>query len=180
MTQGTVRRIATFFAILFIISAAAQAQTPMSKEAPAITSAWQIAQQVGSSKAMLFVVTLGRTQRKQACRVKSFTLDKLVCSATIGRSRTYLPQQIVAIILPGDENLKLKLWLGLNCGVAAASWGTVVLAATCPPCAVGTGVAALLLFGAAGAILVGDDQPESLLYLAPGQRLTGKLSHLNY
>jgi len=50
-----------------------------------------------------------------------------------------------------------------------------MLAAPCPACAVVTGIVALLLFGAAGAILVGDNQPDRLLYLAPGQQLTGKL-----
>ena len=96
-------------------------------------------------------------------------MDKLVCSRAIGGPRTYLPKQVVALILPGDSDLKLRLVLGLNGGLAAAIWGTVVLAASCPVCAVATGVVALLLFGAAGAVLMGDDQPDHVLYLAPGQ-----------
>ena len=111
----------------------------------------------------------------QTCHIQSFTIDKLVCSRAIGGSRTYLPQQIVALILPGDGALKLRLVLGFNGGLAAAILGTVVLVATCPVCAVAAGIAALFFFGAAGAVLIGDDQPNHLLYLAPGQQLSGKL-----
>jgi hypothetical protein len=32
-----------------------------------------------------------------------------------------------------------------------------------------------LIFDAAGAIAIGDDQPDRLLYLAPGQHLSSKL-----
>jgi len=46
--------------------------------------------------------------------------------------RTYLRQQIVGIVLSGDHGLKLRPLLGLNGGLAAAIWGTVVLAATLP------------------------------------------------
>ena len=68
--------------------------------------------------------------------------------------------------------------LGLNGGLGAAIWGAVVLAATCPVCAVATGIAAYFFFGAAGAILIGDDQPDRLLYLAPGQELSRKLGYV--
>jgi hypothetical protein len=133
---------------------------------------------VGSSKYKLLVVTVDQPHRRQACRIQSFTLDKLVCARAIGSPRTYLPQQVVALILPGDEGLRLPFVLGLNVGAGAAIWGTVVLAATCPARAVVTGIAALLILGAAGAVLMADDQPERLLYLAPGQQLTGTLGHV--
>jgi hypothetical protein len=115
---------------------------------------------------------------RQTCRVQSFTNDKLVCSRAIGGPRTHLPKQVAALILPGDGSLKLKLMLGLNGGSGAAIWGTVVLAAACPACAVATGVVALVLFCAAGAIGMGDDQPDRLLYLAPGQTLSRKLGYV--
>jgi hypothetical protein len=175
MPKQTIR-VLTLFALALVSTTVALAQSPTLPKAIATT--WEIAQQVGSTKGKLFVVTVDQPDRRQTCRVRSFTLDKLVCSRAIGGPRTYLPQQIVALILPGDGNLKLRLVLGFNAGLGAAIWGTVVLAATCPPCAVATGIAALLLFGAAGAILIGDDQPDSLLYLVPGQQLSGRLGHL--
>ena len=136
---------------------------------------WQVAQSVGPSKGKIFVVTLGQPERRQTCHIRSFTLDKLVCARAIGAPRTYLPRQVLALILPGDGGFKLRFVLLANGGLGAAIWGTVVLAATCPVCAAATGIAAFFFFGAAGAVLIGDDQPEHLLYLAPGQQLTGKL-----
>ena len=181
MNQLITRRILTLFALALVSATIVLAQSSTSKiEIPATPAynTWQIAQQIGSSKSKLFVVTRDQPQRRQTCRVRSFTMDRLVCSRAIGRPRTYVPQQIVALILPGDDGLKLRLVLGFNGGLGAAIWGTVVLAATCPACAVATGIAALLLFGAAGAVLIGDDRPDSLLYVAPGQQLTGKLRSL--
>jgi len=138
----------------------------------------QLAAALGSTKGKLFVVTVDQPQRLQVCHIQSFTLDKLVCSRPIGSPRVYLPQQILAVILPGDDDLKLRLVLGLNGGLGAAIWGTVVLAAACPACAVATGIAAFFFFGAAGAVLIGDDQPNRLLYLAPGQQLSPKLGYI--
>lgn len=177
MPQRIIRSILTLFAPALVSATIALAQSPISPEAPAITTSntWQVAQSVGFSKGKLFVVTLDQPHRRQTCRIQSFAMEKLVCSRAIGGPRTYLPQQVIALIIPGDDDLKLRLVLGLNGGLAAAIWGTVVLAATCPACAVVTGIVALLLLGAAGAVLIGDDQPDRLLYLAPGQQLTGKL-----
>jgi len=172
MPQRTIRSVLTLFALALVSANISMAQSSTSSEAPldSTHNDWQIAQSVGSSKGRLFVVTLDQPSRRQTCHIQSFTIDKLVCSRAIGGPRTYLPQQIVALILPGDGELKLRLLLGINGGLAAAIWGTVVLAATCPPCAVATGIVAFALFGADG-----DDQPDRLLYLAPGQQLTGKL-----
>jgi hypothetical protein len=179
MLQRAIRRILALFVIALVSATITLAQSPTSPETLTVPTrtgnTWQAAQLVGSSKGKLFVVTLDQPHRRQACRIQSFTLDKLVCSRAIGGPRTYLPQQVLALILAGDNGLKLRLVLGLNGGSAAAIWGTVVLAATCPACAVGTGIVALLLVGAAGAVLIGDDQPDRLLYLAQGQQLTGKL-----
>ena len=168
----------TLFLLALVFATTALAQSP-SPEGPATSSTWQSAQWAGSSMGRLFVVTLDQPHRRQTCRVRSFTLDKLVCSRAIGGPRTYLPQQVLALILPGDHGLKLRIVLGLNAALGTAIWGTVVFAATCPACAVATGIAAFLLFAAAGAILIGDGQPDRLLYLAPGQQLTGKLRFIH-
>lgn len=180
MTQQITRGILTLFAPALVSATFAFAQSSTSHEALIATTStasnsWQVTQSVGPSGGKLFVVTLDQPNRRQTCHIQSFAQDKLVCSRAIGSPRTYLPQQVVALILPGDNGLKLHLVLGLNGGSAAAIWGTVVLAATCPACAAATGVAALLLLGAAGAVLIGDDQPDRLLYLAPGQKLSARL-----
>ena len=182
MSQRSICRILFPFALSLASMTITLAQSPDSPETFAIpignssvVNDWQVAQQVGATKGKLLVVTQDQPQRRQACRIQSFTLEKLVCSRAFGGSRTYRPQQVLALILPGDEGMRLRVLLGLNGASAAAIWGTVVLAATCPACAAATGVAALLLLCAAGAIGFVDDQPERLLYLAPGQQLTGKL-----
>ncbi len=164
----------TLFLLALVSATTALAQSAL-PEGPATSSTWQSAQSAGSSMGKLFVVTLDQPRRRQTCRVRLFTLDKLVCSRSIGGPRTYVPQQVLALILPGDHGLKLRIVLALNAALGTAIWGTVVFAATCPACAVATGIAAFLLFAAAGAILIGDEQPDRLLYLAPGQQLTSKL-----
>jgi hypothetical protein len=181
MCQRTIRLIVTLFTLALASAGFALAQSSTSLEALKIpigktppANDWQIAQQVGSSKGKLLVVTLDQPQRRQACRIQAFTLEKLVCSRAIGGPRTYLPQQVVALILPGDGGYRLRAILELNGGLGAAIWGTVVLAATCPACAAATAFVAFVLFSFAGAISYTDDQPERLLYLAPGQQLSGK------
>jgi hypothetical protein len=177
MLHQAIRRVFAFTALTLVCTTIAFAQSSTSDAIPAgpTSNTWQFAQTVGISKHKIIVVTLDQPQRRQTCHIQTFTMEKLVCSRGIGSPRTYLRQQVLALILPGDMGLKIRLALGLNGGVAVAIWGTVALAAACPACAVATGIAALLLFGAAGAILIGDDQPERQLYLAPGQQLTGKL-----
>ena len=177
MNSRPIRRILTLFAGVLIAATAGHAQISPTLRDAAVSSdyAWLVAQSASSVKEKLIVVTVDSPNRRQTCRIQSFTPDKLVCSRGIGGSHAYLRQQVAALVLPGDGTLKLKLVLGLNGGIGAAIWGTVVLAAACPACAVGTGVVAFLLFCAGGAILYGDDQPDRLLYLAPGQQLSQKL-----
>jgi hypothetical protein len=180
MHQRTNRSILGLFALAVASAGVAVAQqSSTSTETLSIPdSTWQIAQSLGSTKGKLFVVTVDQPQRLQVCHIQSFTLDKLVCSRPIGSPRVYLPQQVLAVVLPGDDDLKLRLVLGFNGGLGVAIWGTVVLAAACPACAVATGIAAFFFFGAAGAVLIGDDQPNRLLYLAPGQQLSPKLGYI--
>ena len=175
MPPQTVRTF--LFLIFFVFASAAHAQSPALPEIATvpISNYSQIPQLGETAKRTLFVVTFDRPNRRQICRVKSYTAEKLVCSRAIGRPRTYPTQQILALIVPGDAGFKIRFVVGANVALGAAVWGTVVLAATCPPCAVATGIAALLIFGAAGAVLIGDDQPNQLLYLAPGQQLSDKL-----
>jgi hypothetical protein len=174
MSEKTIRGVLNLLLLCVICPIIALAQSPTSVHSPTISNSWQVAQSVASSSKKLIVFTPEQPNRRQTCRVQSFTLEKLVCSRAIGGPRTYLPSQIVALFFPGDHGLKVRLLLGLTGGLAAASWGTVVLAATCPACVVATGVIALALFGAAGAVRIGDEQPDHPFYLAPGRQLTGK------
>jgi hypothetical protein len=172
-------RILILFALPLVSATIALAQSGTFKvPLNSYASDWQIAQQIASSEGKLIVVTVDRPDRRQTCRIQSFTQDKLVCARAFAGPRTYLPKQIAALIIPGDAGLKLPVVLGINVGMGAAIWGTVVLAAACPACAVATGILALLLFGAAGAVLMADDQPERLLYRAPGQQLSRKLGNI--
>jgi hypothetical protein len=180
MSQRTVRRVFTLFALAVVTASIALAQSSTSLKTLVVPprNTWEIAQSVGSSKGTLFVVTQDQPHHRQTCHMRSYTADELVCSRAIGGPRTYLRQQVVALILPGDQHLKLmKLGLVMEFSeFGAAIWGTVVLAATCPACAVGTGTAAFFYYGIAALFTIGDGgRRDRLIYLAPGQQLTGKL-----
>lgn len=169
MYERTIRSILNLSALALVSATVGLAQST-TFEVPVNTyvSDWQVAQQVGSAQGKLIVVTVDQPDRRQTCHVRSFTRDKLVCSRALASPRTYLPQQVAALIIPGDTvRLRIPLWLGLNAGLGASIWGTVVLAAVCPACAVGTGIAALFFFGFAGALMYADDQPDRVLYRAP-------------
>lgn len=142
---------------------------------------WGVAQAVlssGSSGHKLLVVTLDRPNRRQSCRVQSFTDDKLVCSRAVGGARTYPRGQIAALILPGSDVPTRWVLVGLNGGLGTAIWATVVLAAACPACAAATAFAALVCFCFAGAVASTDDVPDRLLYLAPDRKQSHKLGYI--
>lgn len=177
MFKRETRSLFTLFtcALACTIIASAQSAKVVKIQPMTAISSWELARLAGASKRKLFVVTFDQPQRKQACRVRAFTQDKLVCSRAIGGPRIYLPNQVLALILPGDGAVKLGLMLGINAELGAAIWGTVVLIATCPACAAATAFVSLYLFFGAGAIGMGDSRPDKLLYLAQGGKLTGKL-----
>jgi hypothetical protein len=184
MPQRTIRRILTLLALAFVPGSIALAQSstaPRTSVTPP-RNTWEYAQSVGSSKGTLFVVTKDQPQRRQTCHMRPFNADELVCSRRIGGPRTYLRQQVVALILPGDQYPTLSKVLSVIGFIdfGAAIWGSVVLAATCPACAVGTGIATLFCFGIAKLFIDGEQQPDRLLYLAPGQKLTGKLGTIKF
>ena len=186
MHQRRNYRILVLFGLALISAEGTLAQSPARSEVLTLNpnDTWQAAQLISSSKGRdfrkLFVVTFDQPDHRKACRILSFTMDKLVCSRGLGQSRAYLPQQVLALIVPGDDGLRLKLVLGFNAGLGTAIWGTVVLAATCPACAVATGIAAFFCFSAAGATLIGDGRPDRLLYVAPGQELSRRLGYVQY
>jgi hypothetical protein len=130
-----------------------------------------------NARGKLFVVTLAEPSRRQTCAVRSFTGDSVVCKRPFGAARTYRASEILALIVPGDHDFRIRALLGFNAGLGVSIWATVILAATCPACAVGTGIAALFCFGAAGAIGIGDGQPDAVFFLAPGQTLRVELRY---
>jgi len=179
MFQQTIRNILTL-ALVSATIAVAQSSAPREafKIPDVANNDWQLAQRAGPSKGKIVVVTLDQPQRRQACRIQSFTVDQLVCSGGRGGPRTFLPQQILALIRPGNEAFRRPMFVLFNAAMGAEIWGTVVLVATCPACAAVTAFLAFYSFGAAWVALLGDDESDSLLYLAPGQKLTGKLSSI--
>jgi len=176
--------------VVFVIAsgAVASAQSLPSPEPPTVetsatspidhnTHAWEAAQSGGKSERRLQIITADQPERKQTCRVKSFTSDKLVCAHGVGGSRTYTPAQVIAVIIPGDMRSRIPIFVGFNVGLGAAIWGTVVLAAACPACAAATALAALICFSAAGAFAYADDQPDRVLYLTPDPELRRKAGY---
>ena len=181
MTRVTARSSGFVFTLVFIAASLAAAQSEARYDltfSPQGNSSWQVAQKAAAGAYKLSVITIDHPDRGKPCRLKSFMSDQLVCARFFGRPQTYRFDQVIAIVLPGDGGYRLPIWLALNTGLGAAIWGTVVLIATCPPCAAGTALAAFLLFGAAGAVAYADDVPDRLLYIAPGQELSKKLGYI--
>lgn len=145
--------------------------------APGQTQRWDYLSQQASSGRKVFVITIAQPTHRIACRIRSVTVDQLACKGPFGTTHTYKSQDVAALITPDDEDVRRWFLLGFNGASAAAAWGTLILSATCIPCAVATGVLAAALFFANGAVLIADGQPETLLYLAPGQALHVKLRY---
>jgi hypothetical protein len=172
MNHRIVRTLVAAMAGFIVALAPAFAQPPEEDTLPlGPTSSWEAAQASLAHRGRLFVITAEQPHRRQICHVQQLTAEKLVCSHGIGRTRTYLPAQIAALILPGDKVLTIAWFLGSNAGLGASIWGTLVLAAACPLCAAGTAAAALFFFDIAGAALFSDGEPERVVYLAPNQKL---------
>ena len=180
MQQRTSSLVLMMFAVASIAAASACAQAGTAEILTPIAPShlWQDARRLGASQHKLYVVTFASPAHRHTCRIQSLTEDKLVCKRVFGNSRIYQLNQIAALIVPGDDVLRRNVLLVLTAGMGAGIWGTVALAAGCPACAVGTGLAAFFLFSAAGAIGMTDDVPDRLLYLAPGQQLSKKLGYV--
>ncbi|MGC2621374.1 MAG: hypothetical protein WA414_20180 [Acidobacteriaceae bacterium] len=180
MSVRNICRTLTFVALTLASANIALGQSGDSTEVIGVSGhhTWQDAEMDRYAGGRLFVVTIDQPERRQSCHVQIFTAEEIVCSRAVGSPRTYLSQQILALIVPRDLVTKIALMVGFNGGMGAAIWGSVVLAAACPLCAAGTALAALWFFGEAGAELFGDDQPERLIYLAPGQQLSRKFGYV--
>ena len=170
MYQRRIRSIVRLAAAIFVLIAPAFAQSV--QQVPlrgAASGSWETARTSLAGKGRLIIITAEEPHRRQVCHVESFAAEKLVCRRGIGRTRTYLPDQIAAVIMPGDRVLAIGMLTGFNAGLGASIWGTIVLAAACPLCAAGTAAAALLFLSLAGLTIFTGDTPETVVYLAPGQ-----------
>ncbi|MGA2649748.1 MAG: hypothetical protein ABSF28_04470 [Terracidiphilus sp.] len=178
MREPINRNLLQVFAFVLASASVAYGQNVSKVEISVANSSedWKHAEDLTPIKSKRYVVTIDQPDRKQSCRVQSFTDDELVCSRANGGSRTYKREQIVALIVPGTKSETLAFFLGFNTGLGASIWGTVALVATCPVCAAGTALAAFIFFELAGVTAMSDDAsaPEKLLYLAHGQMLSNK------
>lgn len=177
MPKLATRSIFNHFGLALISATFACAQATTSFTAPISSGneSWESAQSLGSAKHKLIVITLDEPDHRQTCHVRSFTQEKLVCSRAFGASRTYQSKQVAAIILPEEDDLRIPLFVMFNGVTGLAIWGTVVLSATCPVCAAGTAIVSVIFSVFSGVNVFADGTPGRTIYLAPGQRLTGKL-----
>lgn len=194
LSQSIVRRTLTLTALTILSASPALAQDlPSQLTSPTVTSRRESAisppqpnepQYADWSRlgqlhlgGKYFVITRAHPIVRHTCNVRSFTVDQLACKDSLGATHIYKPQEIAALIIPGEYDFRLRFVLGANAVMAAAIWGTIALVPVCAPCAAATAFAAFVAFAASGSILTGDEKPDSLLYLAPGQTLRVRLRY---
>lgn len=124
----------------------------------------------------LYIVTIAHPKKRNTCMMQSINQSEIACDHH-GHPKFYKAEDVAAIIEPGEHTPVLVYVGGILAASGAAAWGTGVLASVCVPCAVVTGVAALFLFiMAPGAAMAADgDTSDTLLYIAPGQKLQVRL-----
>jgi hypothetical protein len=109
--------------------------------------------------------------------VSSISDDELVCAGRHHKTVTFQKDDIVALLQPAHrDQSKLPLFLGLFAGGGGMVYAAVVIASVSTPLIAVAIPLALVgsVFGIGSvAILIGDDvsQPESVLYLRPGEKL---------
>jgi hypothetical protein len=170
MIHSTLRSPFIALALSFVYAAVAFGQSP--------TSTWEGTRMaLVNSKQSLYVVTMAHPKRRHACLIQSINASEIVCTHH-GRTTAYRAGNVAALIFPGTHTRWYLYAAGFLAGSGAATWGTVVLAPICIPCAAVTGIAAFFLFwmAPASAMMTDGDSSDTLLYLAPGQTLKVKLS----
>lgn len=166
MSSSTRFRLLAFLALCLALSAVAHGQQPL-------TPTWEEARaELANANDTVYVVTIAHPTSRHTCRMQSINAAEIVCSHH-GHTTTYRAEDVAALVRRGTHTrwyLYAAAFLGAG---GAATWGTVLLASVCAPCAVLTGVAAVLLYWMApmSAMATDGDSPDKLLYLAPGQSL---------
>ena len=171
MISSTLRRLLTVLALNFVFTTVALSQRP-------VTATWDGAlAELVNTKRTLYVVTIAHPKNRHTCMMQSISGSEIVCTHH-GHTTTYRAEDVAALIFPGTHTRWYLYAAGFLAGGGVATWGTVVLASVCVPCAAVTGVAAFFLYWMApmSAMATDGDVADTLLYLAPGQILKVKLS----
>lgn len=180
MTASTLRCFVTALTFGFISTAVACGQAPQVFQAPQApqNSSWGegVVRNI-AAKDKVYVVTIAHPKYRHVCVVAWIDDDKIACTHP-GHESVYRVEDVAALVQPGEHAHVWPYFVGFLASAVAATWGTIVLAPVCPPCAVATGAAALILYWMAPAsgMMSDDDSPDTLLYLAAGQRLQVKLN----
>ena len=174
----------TLTTVLAFSASLAQAQNvqPWSSWPPSTprSNTFRGAMALGPTQGKLYVVTFAHPKQEQACRIQSFKEDQLVCSRNRGHAPVvYRAQDVAALITPGVHSGILPTFLGVVGAGAGAITGAVFLASVTIAGAVAVAVAGgfLLLLSTCVAMGADSDNPDSVLYLAPGQQLQVKLRY---
>jgi len=179
MATRTLRHLVTVLTLnLISVSVALCQSTTISVSAPrGKATTWREAQDRLGPKDTVYLVTIAQPKHRHTCHIDSMSVDEIVCSH-LGHTTTYRADDVAALIHPGSHTPWYLWGAGFLAAGGAATWGTVVLAGVCPPCAVATGIAALFLYwmAPASAFLTDGDYDDALVYLAPGQTLKVSLS----
>jgi hypothetical protein len=166
MISSALRRLISILALNSFFAAVALGQAP-------VASTWQgVQEELFNTKHTLYVVTIAHPKTRHTCPMQSIDASQIVCNHH-GHATAYFAKDIAALIHRGDHTRVYPFAAGFLAAGGAATWGTVVLASVCAPCAVITAVAALFFYQLAGlsGMLTDADSPDELLYLAPGQAL---------
>ena len=170
MTPSTLRRLFTVLMFSFVSVAVAPGQSQL-------TPTWEGARfKLFNTKQTLYVVTIAHPKSHHTCLMQSINASEIVCTHR-GHTTAYRTENVAALIAPGVHARWYLYAAGFLSAGGAATWGTVALATVCPPCAVLTGIAAILLYSMVplSAMVTDGDTSDKLLYLASGQTLKVKL-----
>jgi hypothetical protein len=174
MAYGIIRSISIALAIELLSPSLVHAQgqpVPASPTTADPLQNWEYASLRARPKSKVLVITMAQPTRRSVCRINSIESDRLVCKDWFGKDRIYKPREVAALVVRGDGGLQTRLWIGFNAASGFAAWGTYVLAPICIPCAAATAFAAFAFLTFAGAVAYCDDQPDSLVYLAPNLQI---------
>jgi hypothetical protein len=169
MIPSKPRSLFAGLALSFVFASFALGQSPT---APT----WESARAERVATRTLYVITISHPKSRRTCLVQSIGASEIVCTHR-GHQATYRVGEVAALILPGVHTRWYLYAAGFLTAGGAATWGTVVLASVCIPCAAATAVAAFFLYWMApmSAMATDGDTADTLLYLAPGQSLKVKL-----
>ena len=125
----------------------------------------------------VLVVTVAEPTKRHACKVQSLTAQALTCTRSLGREPVvYTPEQVAALISPRSHShawVQSILAAGIGGGIL---YGAVLLNPISEAAAVTVGIiAAVVILTSPMYAFDGQDTPDRLLFLQPGQTLAVEL-----